>query len=114
MKNVMVYENDTVHCISRAKERAGLSSHKAKRFIELARQRGIRSTDCRWSLDRKYLEEKSNERIEALAYNGFCFIMERDTKKCITIFKLPKRFGKKKTFYSSNNDEIVICDLKCY
>ena len=54
-----------------------------------------------------------DERIEALAYNGFCFIMERDTKKCITMFKLPKRFGKKKTFYSSNNDEIVICDLKC-
>ena len=95
------------HSYKRAKERAGLPKKRADRMIELARERGIESEDCTWSLDKQFLEHKSDEVTKAVAYNGYCFILNRQTLVCITIFELPKHFGKKKTFYSRNNKDYV-------
>ncbi len=96
-------EEDTKHSISRAKERAGYNRKKAVKMMDLARTRGVRSEECRWSVDRKFLESKSDEQVVAVAFNGFCFVLDRDTMHCITMFSLPKCFGQKKTYYKSND-----------
>lgn len=93
---------DTYHCFLRAKERAGLSRKRALGQINLARERGIRSDDCRWSQDKKYLISRTNGENEAVAFNGMCFIFDRKTGGCITLYKLPKHFGKKKVFYNKS------------
>ncbi len=96
-------EENTYHSINRAKERAGLNRKKAEKMMELARSRGIGFEDCKWSLDRMFLINRTNEVAVALAYNGYCFIFNRDTADCITMYALPKYFGKKKTFYGNSN-----------
>lgn len=98
-------EKDSIHSIYRAKQRMGINEKKAIRMFDLARKRGIKSEDCKWSVDRKFLEIKSNDDVEAIAFNGYCFIVERMTMNCITIFSLPKDFGKRKTYYQSNKDK---------
>lgn len=92
---------DSVHSYNRAKERGGMSRKKAFKMMSLARERGITSESCRWSLDRNFLARRTNEVSLAIAYNGYCFIMDRMTMNCITIYPLPKHFGKKKTFYKT-------------
>ena len=98
------YIYNSCHSYVRAKERAGLKRERAERMIGLARVRGKSYEECTWSLDRKYLYKKTDDETIALAYNGYCFIFSRDTKQCITIIDLPKRFGKKKTFYAGKRD----------
>ena len=93
---------DSKHSLNRAKERTGMNRKKALKMMELAKQRGITSEDCKWSLDRNFLECRTNDTAVAIAYNGFCFIMDRDTMNCITMYQLPKHFGKKKTFYKDS------------
>ena len=97
----MEYYNNiqTMHYINRSKSRGGINSKRATRMAELAWRRGCRTNECRWSEDRKYLLKKSNEEIEAIAYNGFCFLFSKSDLKCITVYKLPKDFGRKKTKY---------------
>ena len=102
-------EEDSQHSIERAKERAGFNEKRARKMMSLARNRGIRSQDCRWSVDRKFLESKCNEEVEAVAFNGYCYILERQTMHCITVFALPKDFGKKKTYYDSRNRRKMQC-----
>lgn len=97
-------EYDSRHSIYRAKERMGISEKRAIRMFDLARRRGIRSIDCKWSVDRRFLEIKSSEEVEAIAFNGYCFILDRMTMNCITMFPLPKDFGKKKTYYQNNKE----------
>ena len=92
---------DSLHSINRAKERAGLNRKKALKMMEHAKVRGITSEDCTWSIDRSFLECKSNKDAIAVAYNGYCFILDRGTMNCITMFHLPKCFGQKKTFYKN-------------
>lgn len=99
MKREGWLERDTYHCISRAKERGGLNKKRAKRIIDNAKTRGITSDKCRWSKDRMYLEERTKDNCIAVAYNGYCFILDKDTKNCITMYSLPRYFGKKKTYY---------------
>lgn len=96
-------EENTYHSLSRAKERAGLSRKKAEKMMSLARERGIGFEDCKWSVDRTYLVQKSTAGKKALAFNGFCFIFDVDTYECITMFPLPKCFGKKKTFFAESD-----------
>lgn len=93
---------DSKHSVNRAKERAGMNRKKALKMMELARERGITSDECKWSLDKKFLESRSDADTIAVAFNGYCFIMERGTMNCITMYRLPKHFGKKKTFYKTN------------
>ena len=95
-------EDDSKHSLDRVKERAVLNEKRARKMIELARKRGVRSEQCRWTVDRTFLESKCNDEIEAVAYNGYCFILQRQTLHCITVFALPKDFGKKKTYYGNN------------
>lgn len=95
-------EEDSIHSINRAKERSGLNRKKALKMMELAKKRGITFEECKWSIDRKYLENRTDENALAIAYNGYCFIMDRDTMNCITMYKLPKTFGKK-TFYRESS-----------
>lgn len=94
---------DSEHSLNRAKERGGWNRKKALKMMELARKRGITSEECTWSLDRKFLDSRTDEDTIAVAYNGYCFIMERETMNCITMYKLPKHFGKKKTFYKATS-----------
>ena len=87
------------HSYDRAKERAGLNRKRAEKMIGLARVRGIEYEDCSWSLDKRYLQIRTDDKTKAVAYNGYCFIFNRETLQCVTMYSLPKRFGKKKTFY---------------
>ena len=109
-------EEDTKHSLNRAKERAGLNERRARKMMDLARQRGIRSNECRWMVDKTFLESKCNEDVEAVAYNGFCFILDRDTQHCITVFPLPKDFGRKKTYYRSTErrENQRLYNMYCY
>lgn len=102
MNEMLWNEESTQHSINRAKERAGLNRKKAEKMINLARERGQVFEDCRWSLDRRFLLTRTNEEALAVAYNGYCFIFSRQTADCITMYPLPKHFGKKKTFYSES------------
>ena len=102
-------EEDSLHSVRRAKQRAGLNKKKALRMMELAKTRGITSEECSWSKDRKFLENRSNEDSIAVAYNGYCFILDRPTMNCITMFKLPRCFGKKKTYYKENKRQHNYC-----
>lgn len=95
----------TKHCLKRAKQRMGLNEKKALRVIDNARKRGIKSSECHWSSDRHFLERKSGEDVCAIAYNGFCFIMERENLCCITVIELPKYFGRKKMYYRKKAKE---------
>ena len=97
-------ERDSRHSIDRAKERMGVNEKRAIRMFDLARHRGIRSSECKWSVDRRFLEVKSDETVEAIAFNGYCFIVDRMTMNCITMFSLPKDFGKKKTYYQNSKE----------
>ena len=92
-------ERDSNHSLMRAKERAGLNEKRAKKLIENARTRGITCEKCKWSVDRMYLVNRTDEYVVAIAYNGFCFLFNRQTANCITLYNLPKDFGKKKTHY---------------
>lgn len=109
-------EEDSKHSLDRAKEREGLNEKRARKMMDLARQRGIRSHECRWMVDKNFLESKCNEEVEAVAYNGFCFILDRNTQNCITVFQLPKDFGKKKTYYRNANrrESQKLFNLYCY
>lgn len=100
---------DSKHSIERAKERGGLNRKKALKLMELAKKRGITCSDCTWSIDRNFLECRTNDKCIAIAYNGYCFVMDRDTMNCITMYPLPKYFGKKKTFYRDNNSRRQMC-----
>ncbi len=96
---------NTYHSLNRAKERAGLNRKKAEKMMELARERGIGYEDCKWSLDRMFLISRTTDTTKAIAYNGYCFIFDKDTCNCITMYLLPKHFGKKKTFYNTGKKE---------
>lgn len=92
----------TTHSIIRAKERAGLNKRKAAKMMEIAKTRGIQSEDCTWSVDRRFLDSRTTDRSVAVAFNGFCFIFDREMTKCITMFRLPRNFGQKKTYYKAD------------
>lgn len=96
---------DSKHSVHRAKERGGLNKKKALKMMELAKKRGVTSKECTWSIDKNYLEFRTNDECVAVAYNGYCFILERNTMNCVTMYSLPKYFGKKKTFYKSGRSE---------
>lgn len=93
---------DTYHYFVRAKERGGLKQRRAQRMIDLARERGKRSNECRWSVDKQYLACRNDSDKEAIAYNGYCFIISKDTGSCITLYPLPADFGKKKSRYKKS------------
>ena len=106
LKSSSEYIENSHHSYVRAKERAGLSRKRAERLMELARYRGIGYEDCKWRLDKDYLMNRTGDGAKAVAYNGYCFILDSETLECITMYSLPRHFGKKKTFYASGNKEV--------
>ncbi len=101
--NEMIWnEYNSQHSLERAKERAGLNRKRAEKMMSLARERGIGYEECKWSDDREYLLCKTDSLKVAKAYNGFCFIFDRTNQECVTMFALPKCFGKKKTYYAAS------------
>ncbi len=107
-QNMEEYIYNSCHSYIRAKQRAGLNRKRAERMIDLARKRGIESDECSWAIDKRFLDRKSDVYTKAVAYNGYCFIFDRNSYECVTIFPLPKCFGKKKTFYKSSCKDYML------
>lgn len=86
----------TKHSVERAKERTPYNGKTAVRFVENGIARGKTAKDFRQK-EREYLENCAYNNCVAKAYNGFCLIIS-DTGNCVTIYRLPEWFGKKRYF----------------
>ena len=98
----------TIHCIDRAKERAGINEKKAERMVALAMERG-KTADAFTSWERNYLKGEETDECIAVAFAGFCYLISY-SGECITMYPLPAWFGKKKHF----NGKERIRDYKKY
>ena len=86
----------TPHALQRAKLRKGISGKKAETWIRKGLERGKIYTDFT-SWERRYLQKEGKNGCIALAYDGFCFIL--DTRgTLLTVYALPDRFGKKSLY----------------
>lgn len=103
----------TQHGINREKERCGFSHKKAMRQAKLAIERGKRSNDFHTTMERDYLQRKEGEGIYSVAYNQFCYIISEENV-IITVFPLPKWFGKKKIFDGKTRIRNCKKYSKCY
>lgn len=96
MKNDGYKARITYHSRERANERLSVkNTREFLRRVDLAFTRGKRAEDLNRSLDRKYLANRSTEDREAVAFNGVCYIFDRETALCVTVFPLPHAFGRK-------------------
>lgn len=87
----------TLHGIERVKERCNLKSKRtAEKNINRALQKGKRAEEYT-SWERAYLSKEAHGNCTALAYNGFCYILN-ESGACLTAYALPVWFGKKKHF----------------
>ena len=87
----------TLHSIDRAMERCSLKNQRsAEKNIDRAIQKGKRAEDCT-SWERSFLSKEAYDNCVALAYNGFCYIIN-EYGACVTVYSLPAWFGKKKHF----------------
>ena len=86
----------TFHSLERAKQRAGLNERRAYKMIDLALTRGKTAASFK-SRERDYLENATQADRVAVAYNNYCYIFS-DAGRCLTMYPLPKWFGKKKHF----------------
>lgn len=86
----------TIHCIDRAKERAGLNEKRAEKMVALAIERG-KTADSFTSWERSYLKGEENDNCIAIAFAGYCYLINYQCE-CITMYPLPSWFGKKKHF----------------
>lgn len=103
----------TIHSIDRAMERCNYRNwHDAEKNIARALQNGKRAEDFT-SRERKFLSNEAHNNCIALAYNGFCYIVN-EHGACVTLYSLPTWFGKKEYYdgkskirnirkYSKNN-----------
>lgn len=89
------WDSYSFHSIERTKERQNIKSiKKACRNMKLAVKRGKPASAFKgW--EQRYLKQQSREGRQALAYNGFCYIVSKDDNVCITVFPLPDWFDKK-------------------
>ncbi len=94
-----------LHCYKRAKERTGMNRKRTERMADLAKERGITFLECKRAADRKYLQHRTKGNTVAIAYNGCCFIMDKKDSECVTMYKLPKWFGKRKTLSRKKDDD---------
>ena len=86
----------TNHSIQRANERTHFSGKSAVRFIENGIARGKTAEDFT-SKESIYLANCAKGGCVAKAYNGFCLIIGNNGD-CVTIYKLPEWFGKKRYY----------------
>lgn len=105
----------TLHGIERTMERTGLSEKRAVKLVRLALERGIHAEDCKWTADRRYLQSLSSERAEAIAYNSYCFIVNKEDNRLITMYRIPfNDFNVKKTRYNSAKYRKMVDNLEDY
>ena len=84
----------TYHALQRTSERTGLSINSSQRFITNALERGRQAADFT-AKEREYLQRRETEgKCRTVVYNSYCLIVG-DGGCCITMFPLPKWFGKK-------------------
>lgn len=86
----------TNHSIIRTEKRAHKNEKSAIRMIILAKERGLHA-DKFSSKERNYLERKEENGKHALYYAGYCFVFNEEFS-CITMFPVPKWFGKKTNY----------------
>lgn len=86
----------TKHCIDRMKDRLGVNTHKAEKRISDAIERGL-TAEAFSSWERSFLAKEAHGDCTALAYNGYCYIINANNV-CVTLYPLPAWFGKKKHF----------------
>ena len=89
------------HSLERAKERLGFNRKYAASIIENGIQRGQAAYSFRASAEREWLEKRSQHGYQALAYNGLCIIVS-PSGFCVTVYELPRWFGKKAQFDHRN------------
>ena len=86
----------TDHSIERANERTRFNGKTAVRFIENGIARGRTAEE--FSRDEsRYLVKLARGNCIAKAYNGYCLIIS-DSGICVTVYKLPEWFGKKRYY----------------
>ena len=88
----------TYHSIKRANERTRYSGRSAVRFIENGISRGKTADDFTQD-ESRYLSSIAYDNCTAKANNGFCLIIS-EAGDCVTLYRLPEWFGKKR-FYSA-------------
>ena len=86
----------TIHSIERANERTRFNGKTAIRFIENGIERG-KTADEFTQKESKYLASLARDNCVAKVYNGFCLIVS-ELGVCVTIYKLPEWFGKKRYY----------------
>lgn len=90
----------TYHGLERMKERVGVKNLKeAEHLASIVMERGDTFEDCRFKIDQEYLKNRTKNTQKAFAYNGFCYIINVKKGVIITVYQLPKSFGKKKANY---------------
>ena len=92
------------HSIERAKERLGFNRKYAAGLLERALVRGQIAADFKQKTEKAWMERQAGNGYKAVAYNGCCLIVSPDNV-CVTVYPLPKWFGKKKR-YDEKNEEI--------
>ena len=93
----MDFSISTLHGIERVKKRCNLKNQKTiSKNIRLALERGKRAEDCS-SWEKSFLSREAYDDCTAIAYNDHCYIFNREGR-CVTMYKLPTWFGKKKHF----------------
>lgn len=90
------FSTATIHSIERTKERMGVNEKNAMRIIDRAIKKGKRAEDFA-SWERDYLLNQGDDGSIAIAYNDYCYIVG-ENGFCLTVFKLPTWFSKKKHF----------------
>lgn len=96
----------TTHGMKRMKERAGVKNTKqAEHMVNVVMERGITYESCQYKIDQNYLQSRTRKPIIAYAYNGYCYIINIKTKVVITMYPLPKSFGKKKGNYFEKDNK---------
>ena len=90
----------TNHAIQRTQERVGLKTKPSETFIKNALERGKRAEYFTVN-ERNYLHAKEVKgECCVIVYQSFLFIVD-DTDRCVTVYAVPKWFGKKK-YYDGN------------
>ena len=90
----------TLHALQRTNERTGFNLKTSERFISNAIQRG-KGAENFIDRERHYLLQAAEDSKKALVYNSYCFIISADNI-CITMFPVPKWFGKKMQYSCKN------------
>ena len=87
----------SLHGIRRVRERCGVKNNAAAEMnIMRAIARGKCAEDFS-SWEHTYLKSEAHDGCIAIAYNGFCYIVN-SKGICVTVHTLPQWFGKKRAF----------------